>query len=314
MSLAETTRAHGRPDTVSIVEVGPRDGLQNDKTFFPTAAKIEFVRRLAAAGIERIEATSLVHPKRVPQMADAEAVLAGIGPLPGVSLSSLVLNERGFDRALATGALQEITFAAVASETFSQRNQGATIAENLLAWERIAPRAGQAGFFRSVTIAVAFGCPFEGEVPVGRVVELARRVAEIGAEELSLADTIGVASPRDVEERFSAVAEAVPGLKLRAHFHNTRNTGYANADAALRSGVGALDASLGGIGGCPFAPEATGNIATEDLVYLLDRSGVRSGSSFTALKDTTLWLEDTMGRRLPAQCAHVGPFPPARDP
>ncbi|MDB5510643.1 MAG: 3-hydroxy-3-methylglutaryl-CoA lyase [Enterovirga sp.] len=301
---------HARPRSVDIVEVGPRDGLQNDRQLLPTPVKIALIRRLAAAGLTRIEATSFVHPKRVPQMADAEAVLAGLGDLPGVRLSGLVLNERGFDRALAAGVLHEITFAAVTSETFSQRNQGASVRENLETWRTISRRAGEAGLFRSITIAAAFGCPFEGEVPVARVVELARAAAEIGTDELSLADTIGVGTPRDVEDRFGAVAEALPGMPLRAHFHNTRNTGYANADAAIRSGVRALDSSLGGIGGCPFAPEATGNIGTEDLVYMLDRAGVRSGLSFDELRATTLWLEEQMSRRLPAQTAHVSPFPP----
>jgi hydroxymethylglutaryl-CoA lyase len=300
-----------RPGAVEIVEVGPRDGLQNDRQLLPTEIKVELIRRLAATGLRRIEATSFVHPKRVPQMADAEDLVRELGRLPEISLSGLVLNERGFDRALATGAFSEITFAAVASETFSQRNQGTTIQANLDTWRAISGRASQAGLFRSVTIAAAFGCPFEGEVPVERVVQLAREIAEIGTDELSLADTIGVGTPSDVETRFAAVREAVPGMKLRAHFHNTRNTGYANADAALRAGVSALDASLGGIGGCPFAPEATGNIGTEDLVYLLDRSGVRSGVSFHRLRATTLWLEEQMSRRLPAQTAHVSVFPPA---
>ncbi len=299
-----------RPESVEIVEVGPRDGLQNDKQLLPASAKAELIRRLAAAGLRRIEATSFVHPKRVPQMADAEEVLRLIGRLPGVSLSGLVLNERGFDRALATDTLDEVTFAAVASETFSQRNQGAGVEENLETWRVISRRAREAGLFRSVTIVTAFGCPFEGEVPVARAVDLARAVAEIGTDELSLADTIGVATPPDVEARFGAVAEALPGLRLRAHFHNTRNTGYANADAALRAGVAVLDSSLGGIGGCPFAPEATGNIATEDLVYMLGRSRVATGVSFEALRETTLWLEGEMNRRLPAQTAHVGLFPP----
>ena len=303
-----------RPRSVELVEVCPRDGLQNDPQRLPTAVKVELIRRLAASGLTRIEAVSFVHPGRVPAMADAEAVLADLGPLPDVRLSGLVLNERGFDRALATGRLHEITFAAVASESFSQRNQGASVADNLSAWRRIAPRARAAGLFRSVTIATAFGCPFEGEVSVAAVVDLARGLAEIGTEELSLADTIGVANPRDVEERFAAVAAAAPGLPLRAHFHNTRNTGYANADAALRSGVGVLDASLGGIGGCPFAPGATGNIATEDLVYMLDRSGVRSGAASAGLRETTLWLEGVMGRRLPAHAAHVNAFPAAMSP
>lgn len=299
-----------RPESVEIVEVGPRDGLQNDAQLLPAAVKTAFIRMLAAAGLTRIEATSFVHPGRVPQMADAEEVLRGLGKMPGVSLSGLVLNVRGFDRAVATGALDEITFAAVASETFSRRNQGASVQDNLDTWRAISGRAREAGLLRSVTIATAFGCPFEGEVPLGRVVDLARALAEIGTDELSLADTIGVATPPDVEARFGALAEALPGMRLRAHFHNTRNTGYANADAALRAGVTALDSSLGGIGGCPFAPEATGNIATEDLVYMLDRSHVRAGVSFQALRETTLWLEAEMKRRLPAQTAHVSLFPP----
>ncbi len=309
--MSAGTRMPARPATVEIIEVGPRDGLQNDRQLLPTEIKVELIRRLAATGLRRIEATSFVHPKRVPQMADAEDVVRALGRLADVSLSGLVLNERGFDRALATGAFSEITFAAVASETLSQRNQGTTVGQNLETWRAISGRASAAGLFRSVTIAAAFGCPFEGEVPVERVVHLACALAEIGIDELSLADTIGVGTPSDVETRFAAVREAVPGMRLRAHFHNTRNTGYANADAALRAGVSALDASLGGIGGCPFAPEATGNIGTEDLVYMLDRSSVRSGVSFEGLRATTLWLEEQMSRRLPAQTAHVSLFPPA---
>jgi hydroxymethylglutaryl-CoA lyase len=299
-----------RPRAVSVLEVGPRDGLQNDPVLLPTEAKVAFIRRLASCGLTRIEAVSFVNAKRVPQMADAEAVLAALDDLAGVSLSGLVLNERGFDRALASGRLREITFVLVASETFSQRNQGASIAGMLDAWRSVARRAEAAGLFRSVTIAAAFGCPFEGEVPLGRVLDLARKVVEIGAEEVALADTIGVAVPCDVEERFTALAEVVGGKPLRAHLHNTRNTGYANADAAIRSGVSVLDASLGGIGGCPFAPEATGNVATEDLAYLLERSGVETGLSADRLRETTLWLEGALGRRVPAQTAHVRPFPP----
>jgi hydroxymethylglutaryl-CoA lyase len=309
--MSDAIRMQSRPGAIEIIEVGPRDGLQNDRQLLPTEIKVEFIRRLVSTGLRRIEATSFVHPKRVPQMADAEDVMRELGRLPEVSLSGLVLNERGFDRALATEAFSEITFAAVASETFSQRNQGTTIQENLETWRAISARASAAGLFRSVTVAAAFGCPFEGEVPVERVVQLADALAEIGTDELSLADTIGVGTPSDVEARFAALREAVPGMRLRAHFHNTRNTGYANADAALRAGVSALDASLGGIGGCPFAPEATGNIGTEDLVYMLDRSGVRSGVSFNGLRATTLWLEEQMSRRLPAQTAHVSLFPPA---
>lgn len=298
-----------RPRSVELVEVCPRDGLQNDQSLLTTKAKVALVRRLAATGLRRIEVTSFVHPKRVPQMADAEAVVAALSDLQGVSLSALVLNERGADRALG-GGLHEITFVVVASETFSERNQGATIADTLAAWRRLSPRVAAAGLRRSVTIAAAFGCPFEGEVPLPRVLDLARDIAQIGTDELSLADTIGVGIPAEVEERFGMLGEAVPGLKLRAHFHNTRNTGLANADAALRTGVAALDASLGGLGGCPFAPGASGNIATEDLAYMLDRSRVAHDGTFPALRDATLWLESEMGdRRLPAQSAHVDMFP-----
>lgn len=298
-----------RPASVELVEVCPRDGLQNDKTVLTTETKVALIRRLAATGLRRIEVTSFVHPGRVPQMADAEAVVAALGSLQGVSLSALALNERGVDRALG-GGLHEITFVVVASETFSERNQGASVAGMLAAWRRLSPRIAAAGLQRSVTIAAAFGCPFEGEVPLERVLDLAREIAQIGTDELSLADTIGVGTPAEVEERFSRLSDAVPGLNLRAHFHNTRNTGLANADAALRTGIAALDASLGGLGGCPFAPGAAGNIATEDLAYMLDRSGVDHDGGFPALRDATLWLEREMGgRRLPGQSAHVDIFP-----
>jgi hydroxymethylglutaryl-CoA lyase len=300
-----------RPAAITIVDVCPRDGLQNDSVMLSTDTKVALVRKLAEAGLTRIEAASFVNPKRVPQMADAEAVLAEVIGLPGVSVSGLVLNERGFERSLAAG-LHEISFVTAASDTMAQRNQAATMAGLVAQYGNIAERANAAGQFRSVTIAVAFGCPFEGEVPLERVVGLARELAAIGLDELSLADTIGVASPRQVEERFAAVAAAVPGIPLRAHLHNTRNTGYANADAAIRAGVTVLDSSLGGLGGCPFAPGATGNIATEDLVYMLDRDRIATGLCFEKLRQATLWLEGEMGRRLPAQTAHVGLFPPAQ--
>ncbi|TGE01629.1 hydroxymethylglutaryl-CoA lyase [Methylobacterium nonmethylotrophicum] len=297
-----------RPTAIDIVEVGPRDGLQNDSRHLSTEAKVEMIAKLAGAGLRRIEAASFVNPKRVPQMADAEAVLARVVDLPGVSVSGLVLNGRGFERALAAG-LREISFVAVATDTMAARNQGTTARGLVETWAGIAKRAEAEGLFRSVTIAVAFGCPFEGEVPLARVIEIARALAESGADEISLADTIGVATPLAVEERFAALSEAVPGLPMRAHFHNTRNTGYANADAALRSGVTVLDASLGGLGGCPFAPGATGNIATEDLVSMLERDRVATGVSLELLRDATLWLEGEMGRRLPAHGAHVSPWP-----
>lgn len=309
MSVAGVT-AGARPAAVELVEVCPRDGLQNDSQILPTETKLALIRRLAATGLRRIEVTSFVNPKRVPQMADADEVAGALADLRDVSLSALVLNERGFERA-AVAPIQEITFVVVASETFSRRNQGGGIADMLGIWRRLAPRVAAAGLHRSVTIAAAFGCPFEGEVAPGVVRDLAAEIADIGTDELALADTIGVGTPADVEAGFAAVGAAAPGMKLRAHFHNTRNTGLANADAALRMGVAALDSSLGGLGGCPFAPGATGNIATEDLVYMLDRNAIAHDGDGRALRETTLWLEAAMGgRRLPAQGAHVSAFPP----
>ena len=306
--------AVARPERIDIIDVCPRDGLQNDQVLLSTEAKVELVRRIAASGVRRIEITSFVHPKRVPQMADAEAIAHGVAGLPGVSLSALVLNARGFDRALTT-PVHEINFAANASETFSFRNQGTTLAENLTVWRAISKRAAASGLFRCVTIAASFGCPFEGEIPVTRLAGIAAALADIGVDEISLADTIGVASPGTIERAFEQLAVAVPGMRLRAHLHNTRNTGYANAAAALRCGVAALDASLAGLGGCPFAPGATGNIATEDLVYMLDRDRVGHGARLEALAETTRWLEGVMGRRLPAHLAHVSRFPKAtQDP
>ncbi len=258
------------PDThhVDIVEVGPRDGLQSEPGVLPTAAKVAFIERAIAAGVRRVEVTSFVNPKRVPQMADAEAVLAALPRHEGVHYIGLVLNRKGFERAAAAGC-NEIGMAVVASDTFNQRNQGVTSNESIAAWVDIARAAKAAGIRPQVTVSAAFGCPFEGEVPVSRVVEIAQRVAEAEPFEIALADTIGVGVPSQVIELVGRVREAVPGVALRCHFHNTRNTGMANAFAAVQAGVRTLDASLGGIGGCPFAPAATGNIPTEDLVYML---------------------------------------------
>lgn len=297
-----------RPDSVEIVDVCARDGLQNDKVMVSTADKLDLIRRLAGAGLRRIEATSFVNPKRVPQMADADAVLKGLAGMRDLSVSALVLNEKGFLRALEH-RLDEITFVIPLTQTMAERNQGTTPETLADSWRSIARPAAQAGLFRSVTIAVAFGCPFEGRVDPAAISALAARIADAGADEISLADTIGVAAPAEIEEGFACLAEAAPGLAMRAHLHNTRNTGYANADAAIRAGVTTLDASLGGLGGCPFAPGATGNIATEDLTYMLDRSGVQSGLDLAALREAALWLEGIMGRRLPGHLAHVGPAP-----
>ncbi len=294
---------------IDIVEVGPRDGLQSEPGVLPTAAKIEFIERAIAAGVRRVEVTSFVNPKRVPQMADAESVLAGLPRREGVHYIGLVLNRRGLERAIAAGC-NEIGMAVVASDTFNRRNQGVSTDESIAAWLDIAAAARQAGIRAQVTVSAAFGCPFEGEVPPQRVVDIARRVAEAGPFEIALADTIGVGVPAQVLELVGRVREAVPGMALRCHFHNTRNTGLANAFAAVQAGVTTLDASLGGIGGCPFAPAATGNIPTEDLVYMLQRSGYETGISLAAAIATGRWLQEQLGRPVPGMLVKAGDFPP----
>ncbi|MBW0089084.1 hydroxymethylglutaryl-CoA lyase [Pseudonocardia sp. KRD-184] len=299
------------PDTaVEIIEVGPRDGLQNQDALLTTAAKIELVERSIAAGLRRIEAVSFVHPGRVPQMADAEAVMAGVPRVDGVRYAGLVLNRRGAERAVAAG-VDELNAVVVASDTFGGRNQGVTSEESVAVWREIAGVAHSAGMPATVTVAVAFGCPFEGEVPAARVGEVVRRVAGEGPAEIALADTVGVGVPTQVAELAEQSAANAPGTPLRFHFHNTRNTGYANAVAAVQVGVRLLDASLGGIGGCPFAPAATGNIATEDLVYLLERMGVGTGVDLAAAALAGTWVCGLLGIDPPALLGRAGGFPSA---
>lgn len=296
--------------SVEIVEVGPRDGLQSEPGVFPTAAKIEFIERLFDAGLRRIEVSSFVNPKKVPQMADAEAVLSGLRRREGVHFIGLVLNRRGYERAAAAGC-NEIGMAVVASDTFNRRNQGVSTDESIAAWLEIAREANAAGLRPTITIGASFGCPFEGEVPVQRVIDIARRVAEAGPYEIAFADTIGVGVPAQVAEVFGRAREALRGIRLRGHFHNTRNTGLANAYAAVEAGAVTLDASAGGIGGCPFAPAATGNIPTEDLVYLLERSGIATGVDLDRLLATGEWLQQTLGRTVPGMLLKAGNFPAA---
>jgi hydroxymethylglutaryl-CoA lyase len=296
--------------SVEIVEVGPRDGLQSEPGVFPTVAKIEFIERLFDAGLRRIEVSSFVNPKKVPQMADAEAVLSGLRRREGVHFIGLVLNRRGYERAAAAGC-NEIGMAVVASDTFNRRNQGVSTDESIAAWLEIAREANAAGLRPTITIGASFGCPFEGEVPVERVIAIARRVAEAGPYEIAFADTIGVGVPAQVAEVFGRAREALPGIRLRGHFHNTRNTGLANAYAAVEAGAVTLDASAGGIGGCPFAPAATGNIPTEDLVYLLERSGIATGVDLDRLLSTGEWLQQTLGRTVPGMLLKAGNFPAA---
>jgi len=293
---------------VEIVEVGPRDGLQNEPAVFSTEAKVEFIERVIAAGTRRVEVASFVNPKRVPQMADAEAVLAALPRHEGVRYIGLVLNRRGFDRAAAAGC-NEIGMAVVASDTFNRRNQGVSTAESVAAWLDIAAAAHAAGIRPQVTVSAAFGCPFEGEVAPERVVDLARQVAAGGPHEITIADTVGVGVPSQVTDLLQRIHHALPEMRLRCHFHNTRNTGLANAYAALEAGATALDASVGGIGGCPFAPAATGNIPTEDLLYMLQRMGVETGVDLAQTIATGRWLQDRLGRTVPGMLVKAGDFP-----
>ncbi len=266
------------------------------------------MRRLIDAGLRAVEVASFVDPRRVPQMAGAEEVVAAVGAPQGVVRAGLALNERGYDRLLAAG-LDEVRFAFGVTESFNQRNQGAAVDDSIAAARRIAVRARGDDVRCAVTLSVAFGCPFEGEVDPGRVAEIAANVAEVEPDAIILADTIGVATPSAVRSLVGRVGEL--RAAVGGHFHNTRNTGYANALAALETGATVLDASVGGLGGCPFAPDATGNIATEDLVYLLEREGVRTGIELGALIDVARWLAELLGRRLDGQLYRAGGFPSA---
>ncbi|HET8872117.1 MAG TPA: hydroxymethylglutaryl-CoA lyase [Gaiellaceae bacterium] len=289
----------------ALREVGPRDGLQNEQQIVPPETRAELVDRLAAAGLRRIEAASFVNPARVPQMAGAEEVVAALDRRNGVVYAGLALNERGYERLRQTG-LDEVSFAVAATESFSQRNAGASVEASIAAAEEIVAGARGDQIRASLTISVAFGCPFEGPVAPDRVVEIAERLAQTDAEEIVLADTIGVATPTQVSRLLERVAEL--GKPVGGHFHNTRNTGFANAYAALEAGVSMLDASVGGLGGCPFAPKATGNIATEDLVYLLEGEGVETGVDLDALIAISEWLEELLGRQLEGYVYRAGPF------
>ena len=289
---------------VTLCDVGPRDGLQNEPETLPAETRAELVRRLSQARLPRVEVASFVDPARVPQMAGAEDVVAALAPSAGVIYSGLVLNERGYDRLRATG-LQEAHYAFGATETFNRRNANASVEEGVSTAGRILARARADGVRVSVTISVAFGCPFEGPVDPARVAELAERVvACAGADELMLADTIGAGTPTQVRRLVERVS--ILGKPVGVHLHNTRNTGYANAYAALEGGASVLDASVGGLGGCPYAPGATGNIATEDLLYLLEGEGHHTGVDLESVVQIASWLETLFGRRLPGQLYRAG--------
>jgi hydroxymethylglutaryl-CoA lyase len=293
--------------TIGLVEVSPRDGLQDEPSVVSTETKVALIERALGAGIRRVEAASFVRPDRVPAMADAEAVLAGVARRPGVRLAGLVLNERGLERAV-DAKVDEINFVVLASETFSRRNQGMSVEDALSTWAHVAASATASGIRPTVTLGAAFGCPYEGRVDTSTVRQLAIRAAESGPVEIALADTIGCAVPPEVTTLVKSVG-ADTGLPIRVHLHNSRNTGFANALAAIEAGVATLDASIGGIGGCPFAPGATGNVATEDLVHLLDRMGIATGVSLGPLLEAARWLEDVLGHPVPGQVVRSGPFP-----
>lgn len=298
---------------VEIVEVGPRDGLQNESAVVSTEDKLEFIGRALEAGLRRIEVASFVHPGRVPQMADAEAVVEGLPDIKNAVYIGLVLNLKGLERVLEARAhgrgVDEVGAVAVSTDTFAEKNQGQTRLESIEVSNQIVRQARAEGLSANVTISASFGCPFEGEVTIENVVDMARRLAEAEPRELAIADTIGVAVPSQVSEVFERVAEVVPHIPLRGHFHNTRNTGIANSWAAYQAGAVTLDASLGGLGGCPFAPRATGNIGTEDLVYMLSRSGVHTGVDLDKLIETAGWLEGILGGATPAMVSKAGGFP-----
>jgi hydroxymethylglutaryl-CoA lyase len=296
---------------MSGVEVGPRDGLQNESVSLDVGQKVEFINRLEGCGVRRIEAVSFVNPRRVPQMAGAEEVMAALPPRAGCSRIGLVLNQRGWDRAVAAGC-DEANIVVCASDAFGIRNQGANVAEQVATMAAIAEqRAAGGGPVLSLTISVAFGDPFDGEVSVDQVAGIAREAASLGIGEVAIADTIGVADPWTVRTRIEAVRKAAPDARLRMHFHNTRNTGLANAYASIEAGVEVLDASCGGIGGCPFAPAATGNIATEDLVYMLQRAGVETGLDLDRLIETGNWIGERLGKAAPSALTRAGVFPAA---
>ncbi|RMF68517.1 MAG: hydroxymethylglutaryl-CoA lyase [Alphaproteobacteria bacterium] len=299
---------------IEIVEVGPRDGLQNEPAILPTETKLRMITRLVEAGARRIEVASFVHPKRVPQMADAESLVAALPDRRDVTWIGLVINDRGLDRALACRdangrGVDEIGCVAVASDGFGERNQGMGWAESVEVAKRLVTRAQAEGLSAQVTVSVCFGDPFDGPVPAARVIEIVRRLAEAAPREIGIADTIGVAVPDEVEALYAQAAEAVPGIPLRAHFHNTRNTGIANAWAAWRAGARVVDASIGGLGGCPFAPRATGNTATEDIVYLFERSGIETGLDLSQLIATARWMAEVLDHPLPGAVSRAGAGP-----
>ena len=293
---------------ISILEVGPRDGLQSEPEILPTEVKKEFITRTIDAGIKQIEVTSFVHPKKVPQMADAEKLVESLPENDDVTYIGLIMNQRGFERARDCG-IDEVGMVIVSTDTYNMKNQNVVTQESIDNWLSIAAEAKSAGIRTSVVIACSFGCPYEGEIDPEHIASIAEQVLEGKPDVLGLADSVGVAVPSQIKRTFSLVKELAPSIPLRTHLHNTRNTGLANAAAAVEAGVSIIDASTGGIGGCPFAPRATGNIPTDDLLYMLDRSGIETGVDLRQVVKTTDWLEEQLGRAVPAMVPKAGIFP-----
>ncbi|MBX7482410.1 hydroxymethylglutaryl-CoA lyase [Qipengyuania sp. 6D47A] len=296
-------------DHIEMVEVSPRDGLQNERAIVSTWQKLTLIERAIAAGSRRIEVTSFVNPKAVPQMADAEEVCAGLPERDDVTFIGLVMNLRGAERAIATGRIDQLGAVAVSTDRFAMANQGQTSDGSVEACRDIIARAREAGLTAQATIAASFGCPFEGEVPEDRVIAMASSIAEAGPVEIALADTIGVGDPAHVARLVEKVGCAVDPLPVRVHFHNTRGTGLANVWAAVEAGATIVDASIGGLGGCPFAPCAAGNVATEDVVYMLERAGIATGLGLGALIEANRWLAGVMNKPLPSMVGRAGGFP-----
>lgn len=301
------------PAGVEFVEVGPRDGLQNEKALIATADKLALINHAIAAGARRIEVTSFVNPKKVPQMADADDVCAGLPDRDDVTYIGLVMNLRGAERALATGRIDQLGAVCVATDRFAMANQGQTSDESVDAAKAIVALAREHGRTAQVTIGAAFGCPFEGEVSEDRVVKMAARLAEAGPVEVALADTIGVGNPAHVARLVERIRQAINPLPVRVHFHNTRNTGLANVWAAVLAGATVIDGSLGGLGGCPFAPGAAGNVPSEDVVYMLERAGITTGMDLARMIEASRWLAGVMDRKLPGMVAQAPVFPKIAD-
>ena len=297
------------PAKVELVEVSPRDGLQNEQRAVSTADKLDLINRAIRAGSRRIEVTSFVNPRAVPQMADAETVCAGLPLHDDVIFIGLVMNRRGAERAIATGRIDQLGAVCVATDTFAMANQGQTSDGSVEAARQIIASAQESGLTGQATIAASFGCPFEGEVPEDRVIEMACAIAAANPTEIALADTIGVGNPVHVASLVSRVREAIDPIPVRVHFHNTRGTGLANVWAAISAGARCVDASIGGLGGCPFAPGAAGNVATEDVVYMLERAGIATGLDLDQLIATNRWLAGVMDKQLPAMVGQAGGFP-----